>query len=669
MSSQKYLSPVLKKTQPSEKPKDPSKFGKYEIFSLKLLKQCIEQCKGDVEDDSVSLVQIGAISVESLEFCNRCSGKVPPLSFEKLLFHFASQCFNCAQYDVGLKASDVLCSQLRMPSERVRNVHSLEKEGCDLLKHTFDLLWKVAVKIEQGDGSSLDSNTIDLCLEIRRRAFVCLLSTDFELLFALDRILKSDSRYQKLSSGIGVSPFDHLYEFHVSILKEKDLLSCFDAGSSCTWFVPMVEYMLHLAKICVHSGHNADGREYVQRAQTLCHQHCKVCLHPLTSLHVQIVELFITFCDLDMCMSESHHETNFPEEVLHLLRTISAGLKMSMKGSSFEASSLTKVMYSLETLVSCLEGKREQFIKRVPQRECSFVPILAFPPLRGVFMGYVECVEVHLKLQQLADTTKDTLLEKNARSRQLSVLSFLARILLDLLMVEDDEDSGDEIEILRSSSAPHTLVPPPPPDPKKRLADCCLPLLQRSRQVIERASEGLLPCTEHKWLGNNAYNLGLALFRSELFSEASRVLELACDELVKWCDEGRGEKERARRSEEVSIMSNLFTLNNLLISIALPAFPHTQAQLLSKFTLLFDSHRKASCYTTAMETVEKAITSLPANQISSDNCKHVLVGQWVKAKRDLTTELVGVDKESCHRYEECQWYMYTTDIAVNHCRL
>jgi len=76
-----------------------------------------------------------------------------------------------------------------------------------------------------------------------------------------------------------------------------------------------------------------------------------------------------------------------------------------------------------------------------------------------------ECVEVHLKLQQLADTTKDTLLEKNARSRQLSVLSFLARILLDLLMVEDDEDSGDEIEILRSSSAPHTLRPPTPTGP------------------------------------------------------------------------------------------------------------------------------------------------------------------------------------------------------------
>ena len=560
MSSQKFLSPVLKKTplQPSgksEKPKDLSKFGKYEIFSLKLLKQCIEQCKGEVDDDSASLVQIGAISVESLEFCNRCSGKVPPLSFEKLLFHFASQCFNCAQYDVGLRASDVLCSQLQ--SEGVRNVHSLEKEGCDILKHTFDLLWKAAVKIEQADGSTLDSTTIDLCLEIRRRSFVCLLSTNFELVFALDRILKSDSRYQKLSNGIGVSPFDHLYEFHVSILKKKDLLGCFDAGSSCTWFVPTVEYMLHLAKICVHSGHSADGREYVQRAQTLCHQHCKACLdklHPLTSLHVQIVELFITFCDLDMgMMSESHHETNFPEEVIHLLRTISAGLKMSVKGASVEASSLTKVMYSLEALVSCLEEKREQFVKRVPQRECSFIPDLAFPPLRGVFMGYVECVEIHLKLQRLADSSKVALLEKNARSRQLSMLSFLARILLDLLMAEDDEDSGDEIEILRSSSAPHTLVPPPPPDPKRHLADCCLPLLQRSRQVIEKASDGILPCTERKWLGNNAYNLGLALFRSDLFSEASQVLELACDELVRWCGEGRGEKERARRSEEVSV--------------------------------------------------------------------------------------------------------------------
>ena len=68
-------------------------------------------------------------------------------------------------------------------------------------------------------------------------------------------------------------------------------------------------------------------------------------------------------------------------------------------------------------------------------------------------------------------------------------------------------------------------------------------------QVIQRASEGVLPATEHKWLGVSAYNLGLALFRGDLFGDAARVLELACDELVGWCEEGRSEE----KEEEVRV--------------------------------------------------------------------------------------------------------------------
>ena len=50
-----------------------------------------------------------------------------------------------------------------------------------------------------------------------------------------------------------------------------------------------------------------------------------------------------------------------------------------------------------------------------------------------------------------------------------------------------------------------------------------------------RASPGLLSAVEHKYLGNAAYNCGLALHRCELYREASSVLELACRELGAWC--------------------------------------------------------------------------------------------------------------------------------------
>ena len=383
----------------------------------------------------------------------------------------------------------MLSAQLQ--SDQVKNVPSLEKEGHDLLKHTFELLWKAALKIEGGGGgstpvTSLDLATIDRCLETRRQAFLCLLLTDFELPFVLDRILKSDSRYQKLLGGIGMSPFDHLYKFHVSIHKERNLLSYLDTATSCEVFVPSVEYLLHLAKISVHSEHKATGREHVLRAHTLCKKHYKLCsdkAHPLTSLHVEIVELLTTISGQDVSTAlETHHESNFPPRVLHLLRGVSAGLKMVSKGMNFDPTLLTKVMYSLQTLVSSLEEKRTQFKKMIPQRETSYVPSLAFPSLKGVFTGYVECVEIHLK--QSTDSTKEAMsLEQNVRSRQLSVLSLLAQILLDLLMAEDESDSADEIEVLRSSSAPRPVIPSPPLNPKRQLADCCVPLLQRSQQV------------------------------------------------------------------------------------------------------------------------------------------------------------------------------------------
>ena len=67
----------------------------------------------------------------------------------------------------------------------------------------------------------------------------------------------------------------------------------------------------------------------------------------------------------------------------------------------------------------------------------------------------------------------------------------------------------------------------------------------------------------------------------------------------------------------------------------LPPHTHTQAQLLKKFTLLYDCNRQARRYTDALGAVILAITSLPTNQIASPDCASTLVSQWVWAKRNL----------------------------------
>ena len=69
--------------------------------------------------------------------------------------------------------------------------------------------------------------------------------------------------------------------------------------------------------------------------------------------------------------------------------------------------------------------------------------------------------------------------EYSLRQNQLVLLSLLADALVDLLC-------EDEIEVLRSS-APESLTDlVAPPHPKKDLADCCIPLIRQSQQIINK---------------------------------------------------------------------------------------------------------------------------------------------------------------------------------------
>lgn len=160
---QNYLGPVLRFSSRDEaKESDASHFGKYELFSLKLLKQCIELCKKEGERESDPLLQLGSLSIDSLKICTNASGKAPPLSFEKLLYHFVSHCFSCGRYSTGLQACETLYAQLK-------SVHNQDEKI--LLKHTFDLLWKAALKVESQNILS-DLGTADLHLELRGEAFL-----------------------------------------------------------------------------------------------------------------------------------------------------------------------------------------------------------------------------------------------------------------------------------------------------------------------------------------------------------------------------------------------------------------------------------------------------------------------------------------------------------------
>lgn len=73
--------------------------------------------------------------------------------------------------------------------------------------------------------------------------------------------------------------------------------------------------------------------------------------------------------------------------------------------------------------------------------------------------------------------------EYSIRQNQLVLLSLLADALVDLLC-------EDDIEVLRSSTSDllTSLEATPTPHPKQELAECCIPLIKCSQQIIDKVT-------------------------------------------------------------------------------------------------------------------------------------------------------------------------------------
>ena len=128
-----------------------------------------------------------------------------------------------------------------------------------------------------------------------------------------------------------------------------------------------------------------------------------------------------------------------------------------------------------------------------------------------------------------------------------------------------------------------------------------------------QAGSNVLSVSERKWVANDAHRLGQALCTCDLLTEACQVLELSCQELTTWCKTGSTSQEVQRsRSRE--------------------------ARLLERFINLCSVYCQNADYRDAMATVEKAITSLPANQIAEQETMSLVVSQWARVKRHLANE-------------------------------
>lgn len=249
-------------------------------------------------------MNVAVVCMDSLLVCSGSSSKAPPLSFEKILLHFAKWCLSSSisaslHSELGLRVCCMLKSRL--------NDHRAKKKSAEIvnfLKLIHDLLWKCALQLEQKEKESV----AELCLKMRTVALMSLVvSGKFEIGSLLKSAVKVDLRYRRAAATVGLSStalcghghqdevsapestelcshnknsmmLERVFEFHSSLEQNCDLLSLIHPSLCCREFTVGVGYLLQCALLCLKSPHHrTEGSERLSSALDLCVQHGENC--------------------------------------------------------------------------------------------------------------------------------------------------------------------------------------------------------------------------------------------------------------------------------------------------------------------------------------------------------------------------------------------------------
>ena len=303
--TQTYLSPVLcEKKQKG----GALEFEKLELFSLKLFKFCIEQLQRKSERETESLVQLSTLCMDSLLVCSGSSTKAPPLSFEKILLHFAKFNLSSADVSTSLQPLEVGLRVCRVLTDRLNHVEPNKEEKSseiiNLHKLVYDILWKTALQLDQRQ----EVGVAKLCLNLRMVALESLLSSGkFEIGATFKSAMKVDLRYRracatplnvpsqqdnsdsnsklkakskciKESAAAMSDVLSTVMEFHSTLEGSCHVSSIVQPSLCCRDFTAGVGYLLHYATLCLKSTPlRNEGRERLSMTLDLCAKHGEGC--------------------------------------------------------------------------------------------------------------------------------------------------------------------------------------------------------------------------------------------------------------------------------------------------------------------------------------------------------------------------------------------------------
>lgn len=275
---QSYLQPVHHET--------PSSLSKYELFTLKLLKQCTELLSGTHQPNKQQiLLNISDQCCSAFQVCEGASKKVSALSYEKLLLHLAKACLMVKDLDRCLSSFQLLQSRLSS------SLTCRTTDEAGLLKLAFELLWKAAIQL------SKQGSTDECILEVRAQALRSLLSCgSCDMVSILEYVMKAEHSYTHSGATIPQSA-PRLHTFHASLLPTSSLPSLLDPKSPCKNFTPVAHYLLHRVFLAAKTDTALEGEGLIDHTLAALKQHCRSCdstHHLPVAIQAKVVKLWIS---------------------------------------------------------------------------------------------------------------------------------------------------------------------------------------------------------------------------------------------------------------------------------------------------------------------------------------------------------------------------------------
>ncbi|XP_071942950.1 separin-like [Antedon mediterranea] len=585
---QAYLAPLHNQKRCREKA------NKYGLFAMKLLHVCV-QCWTDCNPNNpmlASLIVICNTAYSSLLIAKNMM-KTSPLALEKLLFHNVSQILKKGLFLDGLAFSENLLKQMQECHSEHFQEDTVENDYDTVAKQSYNLLWKACVELEISEAKQ-NSSKLHLVLQFRQQALSFLLLSNMPLSNVVDLILKSGTEFEKGSYKLDqTEKWKILVKFfngsitHIAnskhfskqeTLLEKQLSSVIRLG-------------IQTVKFCSFL-HDTSQAKYTLEFIRKEFNEAKVGVNYNVDVFHSILEL------LQCLIMFEFHTVNKKQEGKQQKLIIQnvAGIIVVMKNflnvitKLFEKNMLND--HLAESLVEALEMIRKYTIATIYNDAKD--KNLYNDDFSDVFVDFLISNVKILEFQQViiskmtsnkeVGKLKHTKQQMNVK-RQLSVLHLLANILIFQL---------DEKRMIE-----HNCLEP------KSIIGKVVMVLQKHVSLIEQVSSGRggsVQTNEHRWLGCNAFNLGLLIYRQEWYKDAILPLSLACNQLRKWCIKGQ-----------------CMNIDNL-----------QEIRLFTKLELLADCQRKAGFLSDAIASLEKSIALMSTTELVLKST----VELWIKCKRD-----------------------------------